>query len=182
MDITFERVFADPRGGADTMRRLARAGVVAIVFGSLAVWGVVGALHADDAPGFVHDAVRVTSSSGTMFSLPALAPGQTVTRYATVRSSGSAASLRMFATTSGTGLARFLTLTITLGTARYGTAGPEVVYSGPLSAFPASWNDGIDLGAAGSTRRLRFDIRLADEPAAQGRGAGADFRWEARQV
>jgi hypothetical protein len=193
MDITFERSFADPRGGSESLRRLARSSVVAALFGALVVWGTVGTLASADEPGFVSEHVAVTSEAGTMFSMPALAPGETVARYASVASTGSPAALRLYATISGTGLARFLTVTVTRGTGGtdafvpYGDdrgAGPGVVYHGALSHFPTAWGSGLDVGgtwAPGETHTFRFDIRMSDKAGAQGLTAGADFRWEARE-
>ncbi len=194
MDITFARSIAEPRGGADSLRRLARSGVVAALFGTLAVWGTAGALASVHRPGFVSQHVEVASHTGTMFTMPGLAPGRTVTRYASVASTGSPAAVRLYATSSGTGLARFLTLTVTRGTGGtdafvpYGGdagAGPGVVFRGRLSDFPTSWRDGLDVGGAwapGETRTFRFEIRMSDADEAQGLAAGADFRWEARQA
>ncbi|MGZ4137715.1 MAG: hypothetical protein ACXVPX_09110 [Actinomycetota bacterium] len=193
MDITFEQPFAELRGGADSIRRLTRSAVVAVVFGALAVWGAAGALASTDAGGFVHDPVSVSTSTGTMFTLPALAPGESVTRFATVTSAGSPATVRLFATVSGTGLARFLSITVTRGTggtkafvpATTGGAGSGIVYSGTLADFPQTWGGGVRLGGtwpAGHGETYRFEISLSNAAAAQGLTAGADFRWEARQA
>jgi hypothetical protein len=193
MDITFEQPFADPRGSADRVRRFGRTAIVALVFGALATWGAAGALASPDAGGFTSHPVSVSAGAGTMFRLPEIAPGRTITRFATVRSSGGPATVRLFAHVSGIGLARWLSITVTRGTGgAHGFvpasadrgAGPGVVYSGRLSAFPASWDDGIDLGAGSTvgTATFRFDIRISDAAAAQGLAAGADFVWEARQA
>jgi hypothetical protein len=128
-----------------------------------------------------------------MFSLPAIAPGETVTRYATVTAAGSAAPVRLFATVSGTGLARFLSLTVTRGTdgqdgfvpVAADGAGSEIVYSGTLAGFPQTWAGGIDVGETtqpARTATYRFEITLSSAGAAQGLTAVADFRWEARQA
>jgi hypothetical protein len=192
MDITFDQPFGELRGGTDAVRRLARSAVVAVVFGAIALWGAAGALASTDAGGFVPDPVSVSTGTGTMFSLPALEPGEVVTRYATVSAAGSPASVRLFATVSGTGLARFLSVTVTRGTdgangfvptATEG-AGSGIVYSGTLAAFPATWRNGIDVGETGlgRTDTYRFEITLSPAQAAQGLTAGADFEWEARQA
>jgi drug/metabolite transporter (DMT)-like permease len=173
MDITFEDAFAGPRGGTDPMRRLRRSAVAAMLFGSLALWGATTALAEGRTGGFVHQGVGVTTRGGPMFSLPALAPGQTLTRHATVSSSGPA-HVRLYAAVRGTGLARFLTLTV--------TRGGDVLFSGPLSRFPRTWAAGVDAGTwtAGERRTFVFEITLSDAAAAQGLRADADFRWEAR--
>jgi hypothetical protein len=193
MDITFEHAFAERRGDADPVRRLWRSAVVVVIFGSLAVWVATSALASGASGGFVLEPVAVTTDAGALFSLPALAPGRTVTRYATVASTGSPASIRLYATVSGTGLDRFLTLTVTRGTD--GTngfvpvgaddeAGPGIVFSGRLRDFPQTWDAGVHGGswAPGETRTFRFEITLSDRAGARGLTAGADFRWEARQA
>lgn len=198
MDITFEHPFARSRGGSDKLRRLVLSGLVVAAAGALAIHGGMGALAATsgDAGRFSRGTVYLTTSdTGTMFSLPALVPGQTVTRFAAVTSQGSLpSSVRLFAQISGTGLARFLTLTVTRGTGGRDTfvpdavdhraTGPGIVYSGPLSGFPRSWDEGIDAGGwrRGQTQTYRFEITLSELPRAQGLTAGADFRWEARNI
>jgi hypothetical protein len=194
MDIAFAQPFADPGGSAEVVRRFGRTAVVVLVFGALAVWGAAGALASTDAGGFTAHPVSVSATGGAMFRLPAVAPGRTVTRYSTVHSSGEPADLRLFASVSGTGLARFLTVTVTRGSRTADGfvpagfdrgAGPGVVYSGPLSVFPRSWDGGIELGgtsATGTSATFRFDVTLANASAAQGLTAGAAFRWETRQA
>jgi hypothetical protein len=58
------------------------------------------------------------------------------------------------------------------------------VFSGRLSEFPTTLDDGVDVGrswAPGETHAFRFEITLSGRPAAMGPSAGADFRWEAGQ-
>jgi hypothetical protein len=127
-----------------------------------------------------------------MFSVPPLAPGQSVTRYATVATTGPASSLRLYGEVSGTGLARFLTVRVTRGTGRAhtfvpagGVADQSLVFRGRMSAFPRSWAGGLDVGGARASspdgQTLRFQISLSNDRRAQGLSAGIDFRWEARQ-
>jgi hypothetical protein len=193
MDITCEQPFSELRGAADSVRRLARSAAVAVVFGALAVWGVAGALASSEVGGFVHDPVSVSTSTGTMFSLPALAPGESVTRFATVTSTGSPATVHLFATVSGTGLARFLSITVTCGAggakafvpATTGGAGSGIVYSGSLADFPRAWLGGVRLGPtwpADHAETYRFELSLANDAAGEALTAAADFRWEARQT
>jgi hypothetical protein len=113
-----------------------------------------------------------------MFFVPPLEPGQSVTRNATVASTGPAASVRLFGEVSGTGLARFLTIRVTRDTGRTdalapagGGTAPTVVFRGRMRAFPRGWEDGLDVGDARTSRHLqtfRFEITLADDPRAQG--------------
>jgi hypothetical protein len=194
MDSAFEVALAGPRGGADTLRRLLRSAVVVALFGSLAAWGTTSALASGPSGGFAREALSVRVDAGAIFSLPALAPGQTVTRYATVTSTGPPASIRLYATVTGNGLARFLTLTVIRGTGGADAfepvgadrgAGPGVVYSGGLDEFPTTWAGGVDAGRTtgrGESQTFLFEITLSKRGAGQGLSAGADFRWEARQA
>ena len=104
MDVTFEHPFAEPRD-ATRGGRLGRSLLIGAIFGSLAVWGATTAIAVRPTGGFVHDPVSLATRGGTMFSVPPLAPGQSVTRYATVATTGPASSLRLYGEVSGTGLA-----------------------------------------------------------------------------
>jgi hypothetical protein len=202
MDITFGQLHAELRGRAAGVRGVGRSVLLAVLLGSLAVWGATTAFAAGSPDGFAHEPISLVTDRGAMFSLASMAPGETETRYVTVASTGSARSLRMFATVAGTGLARFLTVRVTRGTGGAGAflpfgnggagsflpsgtggAGAGVVFRGRLSAFPTTWATGLDLGAAaepGRTETFRVEIRLAEDAGAQGLTAGADFHWEAR--
>jgi hypothetical protein len=191
MDVTFEHPFAEPRD-ATRGGRLGRSLLIGAIFGSLAVWGATTAIAVRPTGGFVHDPVSLATRGGTMFSVPPLAPGQSVTRYATVATTGPASSLRLYGEVSGTGLARFLTVRVTRGTGGAhtfvpagGVAAQSLVFRGRMSAFPRSWAGGLDVGGARASspdvQTLRFQISLANDRRAQGLSAGIDFRWEARQ-
>ena len=70
----------------------------------------------------------------------------------------------------------------------YVGAGNGVVYSGPLSSFPASYAAGIVDPTSGSpetwsqseAHSYRFVVTLQDDNAAQGLTGNALFTWEAR--
>jgi hypothetical protein len=143
-------------------------------------------------------------TSTAMLSLANAQPGATDTSCILVTYSGSLAStVRLYGTIAGA-LAPYLTLTITRGTdatpifddcvgftadaTDYLGAGAGVIFSGPLSGFPASYASGIVDPIPGSpeswttseTHVYRFAVTLADDNAAQGQSATASFSWEAR--
>lgn len=143
-------------------------------------------------------------AGASMLSLVNARPGDSDTGCIRVTYSGSLdATVRLHAAVSGS-LAQYLDVTVTRGTdsspsfdscgsfapdaANYTGAGPGVVYSGRLSAFPASYGAGIvdpvpgspETWTASETHSYRVTVTLANDPAAQGLSASADFRWEAR--
>lgn len=145
------------------------------------------------------------NDAGTaMLSLAAAKPGDADTSCITVTYTGSLAStVRLYASTTGS-LAPYLTLTVTRGTdpspsfdscasftaegTNYVGAGPGVVYSGPLSAFPATYDLGLVDPTSGSpeswttseAHTYLFAISLVNDNAAQGLSSTASFTWEAR--
>lgn len=114
------------------------------------------------------------------------------------------AQVRMYGSTSGTGLDPYLLMTVTRGILPPGEGGscegfasdpedhaglgPGIIYQGQLSAFPSEWSSGVtDPSAAapevwsdGEERAYRVEIELQDDQAAQGLVAGHTFLWEAR--
>jgi hypothetical protein len=82
------------------VRGVGRSVLVTVLLGSLAVWGATTAFAAGSPDGFEHGPISLVTDRGSMFSLASMAPGETVTRYVTVASSGPARSLRMFAAVS----------------------------------------------------------------------------------
>ncbi len=137
------------------------------------------------------------NDSGTaMISLPSATPGSSATGCAVITYSGTtAAGVRLFGTISGTGLASYLTLTITRGTIS-GTPAPGSctgftpdsgggsLYSGALSAFPVSSGTALTDATswtAGSRRAYRLVLTLpaGATAAAQGLTATTTFTWQA---
>jgi hypothetical protein len=139
-----------------------------------------------------------------MLSLANAQPGATDTSCMLITYSGSLAStVRLYGSTAGA-LAPYLTLTITRGTdatpvfddctgfaadaTNYIGSGAGVIYTGPLSGFPATYAGGIvdpipgspETWTASEARVYRFAVTLADDNAAQGQSATASFSWEAR--
>ena len=139
-----------------------------------------------------------------VLSLSDAAPGATDTGCLYVTYTGTlAASLRLHGTISGS-LAPHLTLTVTRGTddspafgscdtfvpdsTDYLGAGAGVVYSGPLSAYPADYAAGvvdppsglIESWTTGEARSYKLAVALGSDPDAAGLSATATFSWEAR--
>jgi hypothetical protein len=156
--------------------------------------GFGAAARADDT-GFAAGTVYLTSSeTSPLFRVPNGGPGSTATSTITITYEGTLpATVRLYGATSGTGLARFLSLTITRGTGHGPRfvpdpddpigAGPGVIYQGALAAFPTSFATGVadrQTWEQGATHSYRFVLRLADDPRIQGLTAGASFTWEAR--
>ena len=144
--------------------------------------------------------IEDNDSGSAMFTVPSLAPGDSRTRCIRITYRGSlAAGVRLHGTPAG-GLAPLLDLTVTRGddsaptfpdcsgfspdTTDYIGAGPGVLYSGPLSSYPAAWASGIvdpqATWANGEAHSYRFQVTLSNDPAGQGKTATADFSWEAR--
>ncbi|GAC1324045.1 MAG: hypothetical protein NVSMB13_04840 [Mycobacteriales bacterium] len=113
------------------------------------------------------------------------------------------ATVRLYATSTGT-LPAYLTLTVTRGTdaapafpscgsfvpdaTSYTGAGPGVVYTGTLAAFPATYAAGlVDPTAAApatwtnaTSHDYRFTVSVTNNPVAAGQSGAADFTFEAR--
>jgi hypothetical protein len=150
--------------------------------------------------------VSDNDSGAAGLSLSSALPGNSDTSCIRVTYGGSLdAALRLYADVSG-GLAPYLSLTVTRGTdaspaydscasftpdgTNYQGAGPGVVYSGLLSAYPTSYDAGVvdpptgpvETWTAGEARSYKLTVTLGEDPAAQGLSASATFRWEARNL
>ncbi len=197
MDTTIERTEGWRRHRPGAARRIALTALVLAALGPLAVRNAAEALGASASGrgGFASGTVDLRSDAGgALFRMPNVAPGHAQSATVTIQYLGSIpAGVHLYARTSGTGLAQFLTVSVTRGTGEgsgfipdpidYVGAGPGVLYRGPLADFPTRWTTGIvDPGTwgQGETHAYRFTVRLADAPAAQGLVAEASFRWEAR--
>jgi hypothetical protein len=140
--------------------------------------------------------VTDNDSGGAAFTLASAAPGSTTTGCVNVTYSGTAAAtVRLYGTIGGTGLAPYLNLTVTRGTFS-GTptagsctgfsadAGGGVLYNGTLGAFPTSLGTALadaSSWTAGTKRGYQFVITLpaGAGSGAQGLNATADFTWQA---
>ncbi len=147
------------------------------------------------------------NDSGTaMLSLSGAKPGDSDTSCIKLTYTGTLGStVRLYASVSGA-LAPYLTLTVTRGTdaapsfdscgsftpdaASYIGSGAGVIYSGPLSAFPATYSAGLvdplaaspETWSTSESHSYRFVVSLNNDEAAQALGASASFTWEARNL
>ena len=151
-------------------------------------------------------AIQDNDSNTAMLALANAKPGDADTSCIRIEYTGSLDStVRLYGSVSGS-LASYLTLTVTRGTdsspsfdscanftadaTNYIGAGNGVVYSGPLSSFPASYAAGIVDPTSGSpetwsqseAHSYRFVVTLQDNNAAQGLTGNASFTWEARNT
>lgn len=151
-------------------------------------------------------AIQDNDSNTAMLALANAKPGDADTSCIRIEYTGSLDStVRLYGSVSGS-LASYLTLTVTRGTdsspsfdscanftpdaTDYIGAGNGVVYSGPLSSFPASYAAGIvdptsgspETWSQGEAHSYRFVVTLQDDNAAQGLTGNASFTWEARNT
>ena len=164
-----------------------------------------GAENTNDANAFSAGTVAISDNDGggSMVSLSNAEPGDSSTGCIRVTYSGTLdAKVQMYATVSGP-LAQYLTVTVTRGTGgsafpsctgfvadstNYIGQGRGVMFSGPLSSYPATYAGGLVDPTSGSeetwttseARTYRFVISLVNDDAAQNLSASATFRWEAR--
>ena len=143
----------------------------------------------------------------SLMSLPAAVPGDTASACIKVTFDGSLAStVRLYGTTTGSGLDQYLDLKVTRGTYSPSTpafksctnfqadgtdylgAGNGVIYNGTLQGFPDNYAAGLvdptsgspESWAGGEAHVYRFDVTLQQNFAAQTLNATQTFSWEAR--
>lgn len=150
------------------------------------------------------------SDNGDGTSLMTMAsgvPGNTTSACIKVTFDGSLAStVRLYGTTTGSGLDQYLDLKVTRGTynpstpafkscsnfqadgTNYLGAGNGVIYNGTLQGFPDNYAAGLVDPTSGSPESwtngeahvYRFDVTLQQDFAAQTLNATQTFSWEAR--
>lgn len=144
------------------------------------------------------------NDAGTaMLGLTNAKPGDTDTSCIQVSYTGSLPStVRLYGTTTGSGLDPYLNLTVTRGTGStfddcsafaadavdYGGGGNGVVYNGTVQGFPDDYTGALVDPTAGSpetwttdeTHDYRFTVTVADSDSGQGKSASQTFIWEAR--
>lgn len=130
------------------------------------------------------------------FALTAARPGDTDTGCVQVSYSGNIAStVRLYGTIGGTGLAPYLTLTVTRGTFSSTPAAGSctgftadatgsIIYDGTLSAFPTTTGTALadtSSWTAGTKHGYKFVVTLPSGVSsdAQGLTASAAFTWQA---
>lgn len=148
--------------------------------------------------------INDNDAGAAMFAMPNLAPGATQSSCITATYAGSLpGTVRLYGTTSGTGLASYLRLTVTRGTSgafgscsgftpdptNYTGAGPGVIFDGTLAGWPDDYTSGLvdptavpEQWTAGESHTYRFEVLLPADVTntAQGLTAGQIFVWEAR--
>jgi hypothetical protein len=154
-------------------------------------------------------ALSDNDSGSALVSLNNAVPGASDSGCIRVRYAGSlAANVSMYGTTTGTGLDRYLDVTVTRGTytaappafdscstfqadsTDYVGAGAGVVYSGTLETFPDSFATGIVDPTAGAPESwgmdeehvYRIEVTLQDDIGAESLTATQSFTWEARNL
>jgi predicted ribosomally synthesized peptide with SipW-like signal peptide len=174
----------------------------------LGTWSAFSATTSNPGNAFAAGTVILADndSGSTMLALSNAVPGNTDTSCITVSYSGSLPSnVRLYGTTSGTGLDQYLDLVVTRGSGAAGFdnctgfsadatnyigAGAGVVYSGTLQGYPDSYAAGLVDPTSGSpeswtnpeNHQYRFQVTVQDNNAAQGLNATQTFTWEARNT
>jgi hypothetical protein len=172
-------------------------------------WAAFVGTTANDANSISTGTVSLSDndSLGAMLALNNAVPGGSDTGCLRVRYTGSLpASVRLYGTTTGTGLAPYMNVTVTRGvysptepafesctnfqpdSADYIGAGGGVIYSGTLQAFPDDYAGGLvdastgspETWTTGEERVYRIQVTLQNDIAAEGLNAGQTFTWEAR--
>lgn len=190
------------------------------ILSSLVVLGITGAVIAaatyaafsatttSASNAFAAGTVSVgdNDAGAAVISLAAAAPGASSTGCVAVTYTGSLdAGVRLYAAIAGT-LGPYVTLTVTRGTqaapafnsctgftadaTNYAGLGAGVLYSGPLSSFPATYAAGIvdpvtatpETWTTGETHVYRFVATLINDDNAQGKSGTASFTWEAQNL
>jgi hypothetical protein len=146
-------------------------------------------------------------SGSALLSLTAAVPGNSDSGCIKVTFNGSLSStVRLYGTTTGSGLDQYLNLRITRGTytpsepafdsctnfqadsTDYLGVGAGVIYDGTLAAYPDDYATGVVDPHSGSPESwttaeahvYKIDVTLQNDLSAQGKDAGQTFTWEAR--
>jgi predicted ribosomally synthesized peptide with SipW-like signal peptide len=199
------RLGSDRRLRQKLLSAIVVLGLVGLVAG-IGTWSAFSATTSNPGNQFVAGTVTLSDNdSGAMFvNLTGLRPGDTVTNCIRVDYTGSLpAEVGMYGTTGGTGLATFLTLTVTRGTAGawntcagwapdptdYLGRGAGVVYEDRLSSYPANWDGRLvdtpsvtESWTNAESHYYKFTITVADDNLAQGLTATQTFTWEAQNT
>lgn len=134
-------------------------------------------------------------------------PNQTATSCVTITYRGAKpVRMKLFGARAGSGLDRYVELTVTRGTSRarspksctgfkadrrnYRGAGAGVVFKGLFSQFPQTWNAApydpagraAERWTKGEARAFRFHVRVLDDQAAMGLWLTQKFTWQVRAI
>ncbi len=173
-------------------KRVAGRIVASLVVAALAGAAAAVAARAPDAGAWESRPAQVKDdlADRPLFELEASKPGAT-TRCVTLRGIRARAVVRLVARASGTGLDRFLRVTVTRGRGPFGDRGcdrfiadrrdrghgPGVLFRGTLTqlARMAPWGVVDDAPAARSERTYRLTAVLPSDDRAQGRTASVEL-------
>jgi predicted ribosomally synthesized peptide with SipW-like signal peptide len=130
-------------------------------------------------------------AGAVLFTVAGMVPTDTVTRCITVTYQGTVtpASVRIYGSVGGTGLATYLDTTVEVGTGGTfasctGFSPSSTLFSGTLAAFATShsnWTNGLAAFSAAAnptTRTFRITVTLQDDNGAQAKTATPTFTWE----
>jgi predicted ribosomally synthesized peptide with SipW-like signal peptide len=204
---------------SDTQAREGRTGLklvvtllLMVVLGlaaGLGTWSAFSSTTANEGNSFAAGTVVLSDNDtgSSMLALTSAKPGDSDVSCINVSYTGTLAStVRLYGTTTGTGLDQYLDVTVTRGTAAagfddctgftpdatdYDGAGPNgngVVYSGTLQGFADSYAAGLVDPTSGSPESwtngeahvYKVSVSVQDNNAAQGLNATQTFTWEAR--
>lgn len=172
-------------------------------------WAAFRAITQNSGDAIASGTVSIGDNSGgsAKLSLSSALPGDTTTGCIKVTYTGSlAADVRLYGTTTGTGLDPYLDLKVTRGTyspsdpgdgsctnfspdsSDYIGAGAGVIYNGTLRNYPASYSAGLVDPTSGSPKSwttneahvYKLQVTLQNNSAAENKSANEDFVWEAR--
>lgn len=192
---------------AARLRQVLLTLVVVVAVGGVTAVGSYAAFRAsttNSGDAFVAGTVTLADNDtgAALVTLSAAKPGDSAASCILVTYSGTlGAGVRIYGTSTGA-LATYLTLTITRGidaapafagcgsftadATSYVGAGPGVVWTGPLSSFPASYATGVvDPGTpwnTGNAHSYRISVVVANDSAAQAQTGTAALSWEARNL
>ncbi len=192
--------------------KIALTAVALLAIGALAglgTWAAFSATTASSANSFAAGSVALADndSDTAMLSLSNAVPGNSDTGCITISYTGSlSSSVRLYGTTSGTGLDQYLDLTVTRGSfsgsppafdscatfaadaTDYIGSGAGVMYSGTLQGFADSYAAGHvdptsgspETWASGESHVYKLQLTVQNNSLAQGKNATETFSWEAR--
>jgi hypothetical protein len=172
--------------------RVALSALVVAILGPLVVMNVAEALGASPTAhgqGFDQMPAIVSTSEGAL-TLDGVEPGAAAIEYVTVRTPSAAAGVELTTAVSGTGLDRFVRITVVRGSgtgatfradgADHADLGPGVLYEGTLAGLRGtSLVDPAGSWRAGEAHTYRIVGTLDDTNAAQGLTASVDLAWTA---
>ena len=190
---------------------LVAAGIAVLLAGGVATWSAFRATTSNAGNSAASGTVDLSDNDQgqALFNLSNLKPGDTATQCIRVRYDGSLpARVRMYGSTTGTGLDENAAVRITRGTMA-SDPGPRSctgfandstthlsgqsagdIYVGTLKDFPDSYADGLgdpttaspSTWTNGTVRAYRIQIWIGDNRAAEGKNLTQTFTWEARDT